>query len=124
MRVPRMALVLAFWLPFTMTTYLAWSPLEQLDVPSTNDKFTHLLAFGYLTGAFMLAYRRWSTWQRTAVVMFAYGVLIEVVQAFLPYRSFDLRDLLADGVGIVVALSGLSAINKVFGRPRRDVNML
>ena len=34
------------------------------------------------------------------IVGFVYGILMELVQKyFIPYRSFDVRDILADGVG-------------------------
>jgi len=121
MNVIRIALVLAFWIPFGITAYMAFATLEQIDMPSTNDKAMHLLAFGYLTGAFALAYSRWSSWRRTAALMFAYAALIEAVQAFIPYRSFSVFDLAAGGLGIALALSGLALINKAIERLKRRV---
>lgn len=37
------------------------------------------------------------------IVGFVYGILMELVQKyFIPYRSFDIIDILADGVGCVM----------------------
>ncbi|ETW98418.1 MAG: hypothetical protein ETSY2_42850 [Candidatus Entotheonella gemina] len=110
-----MVLPWAFWLPFGFATYMAWTPIDHADISQANDKFMHVLAFGYLTGAFSIAYRHWTTWLRTAGLLFAYAVLIEVVQAFIPNRECSWLDLVADGIAILMALSGLYAINKVAG---------
>ena len=119
MKVIRIALVMAFWIPFGITTYMAFAPPEQIHTPPANDKVMHLLAFGYLTGAFALAYSRSSTWRRTAALMFAYAALIEGVQALIPYRSFSLFDLAAGSLGIALALGGLALINRAIKRLRR-----
>ena len=119
MKAIRIALVVAFWIPFGMTTYMAFAPPERIGAPPTNDKVMHLLAFGYLTGAFALAYHRWSSWRRTAALLFAYAALIEGVQALIPYRTFSLFDLAAGSLGIALALSGLALINKMIARLTR-----
>jgi hypothetical protein len=115
MKFIRLGLPLVFWIPFGFATYMAWAPLGQFDMPRNHDKLMHVLAFGYLTGAFAVVYSRWTTWLRTAGTMLAYAGLIEVVQAFIPYRSCSWLDMMADGIGICLALSGLHALNKVGG---------
>lgn len=122
MRFIRILLPWAFWIPFAVATYMAWTPGEHLKNPLPNDKFMHLVAFGYLTGAFAIAYASWATWPRTIGIMLAYAVLIEVVQAFIPTRTFSLLDIVADGIGIALALSGLYAIRKVVGWLRQDIH--
>jgi hypothetical protein len=42
----------------------------------------------------------------------AFGLLIEIIQLAIPYRSFDLRDWAADAGGIVLALGALSALRR------------
>ncbi len=113
MRWWRLLLPWAFWLPFGFASYMAWTPLEHPEIPQSNDKFMHVLAFGYLTGVFSIAYAHWTTCQRTAGIMLAYAVLIEVVQAFIPNRSCSLLDVVADGMAIALALSGLYLLGKV-----------
>jgi VanZ family protein len=122
MRLIRIGLLLAFWLPFGFATYMAWTPIDYLGTAHINDKVVHLLTFGYLTGAFAAAYTRWTTWPRTTGIMFAYAGLIEVVQAFIPHRSCSWLDMVADGIGIFLALSGLYAIKRVAGPLQQEVD--
>ncbi len=115
MRMARALMSLAFWVPFCFTTYMAFTPLSHPAVPQTNDKLMHLLAFGYLTGAFDVVYARWTTWQRTGGLLLAYGVLIEGVQAFIPNRYSSWLDIVADSTGIALALAGLYVVKQVTG---------
>ncbi len=115
MSMARAFLPLAFWVPFCFATYMALTPLNHPAVPRANDKIMHLLAFGYLTGAFAVAYTYWTTWQRTAGIMLAYGMLIEVVQVFIPNRYCSGLDIVADSTGIALALAGLYVMKKVAG---------
>jgi VanZ family protein len=115
MKVIRIGLPLMFWMPLVFATYMAWTPRVHLDMAGNHDKYMHLLGFGYLTGAFSMVYSRQTTWLRTAGIMIAYGGVIEIVQAFLSYRSCSLLDMVADGIGISLALSGMYAIHKVAG---------
>jgi VanZ family protein len=39
---------------------------------------------------------------RKALPLFAYGLVIEIVQYHLPYREFSLWDLAADGLGLLI----------------------
>ena len=70
------------------------------------DKWLH--ALGYATLASLLAYASLAQTRRTlllvTVVTVGYGVGIEVVQATLPVRSFDVADVAANAVGAVVAV--------------------
>jgi len=115
MRCIRIVLPWAFWIPFGFASYMALTPAVHLEISQTHDKITHFLAFGYLTGAFAVAYAQWSTWLRTAGIMLAYAAFIEVVQAFIPNRQCSLLDFMADGLAIFLALSGLYVIHKVMG---------
>jgi len=122
MRLTRILLSLGFWLPFAFATYMALTTVDHLEVAQTHDKYMHLLAFGYLTGALGLVYAQCTTWLRTAVLMLAYGGMIEVLQAFIPGRSCSLLDWFVDGVGIATALIGLHVIRKVRVQCRQEAN--
>jgi len=60
--------------------------------------FAALLAWGYYktksSGVFL----------RAGLFSFSYGLLIEVYQYFLPYRSAELKDLVLDATGILIML--------------------
>ena len=72
---------------------------------STNflDKALHFLCFTYLTLITWLS-RILSKDLHVYVIVLAYGILIEIVQRFLPYRSFEYLDIFADSIGIITGL--------------------
>mgnify|MGYP003423872853 FL=1 len=83
-----------------MTMYLATAQQEPSVIDNLNDKVNHVLAFYVL--AFLADYSapkvRFNL--SKGLTILGYGLLIEVIQYFLPYREFSLLDLAADGVGI------------------------
>ncbi|MEJ2590236.1 MAG: VanZ family protein [Candidatus Thiodiazotropha sp.] len=85
-----------------LVTYLAFGHIEKTPVASINDKFGHAAAF--LCLGFLFDFARPATpWSmRKLLPLLAYGLFIEVVQYFLPYRTFSLWDLAADGAGLLL----------------------
>lgn len=77
-------------------------------IPSApNDKINHLLAFLELTLVTRLAWPRLSfLWYAPGLL--AFGLILEIVQANLPYRDFSLADLAADAVGIGLGPAALA----------------
>ena len=67
------------------------------------DKVLHFLCFSYLTLITWLS-RILNKDLHVYVIVLAYGILIEIVQRFLPYRSFEYLDIFADFVGIIGGL--------------------
>ena len=95
--------------------YLAFTPTPPQMVGAWWDKANHALAFVALTFTACLAFPKpWRSIWLVMLGMLAFGAAIEVVQAFVPGRSCEWEDLLADSVGIVagvlVALSLRSAV--------------
>jgi VanZ family protein len=82
--------------------YLATTELTHPLMMSVNDKLGHILAFVIL--AFLLDFSfPASSYNLSKILpLLAYGILIEIVQYFLPHRMFSLLDLLADGGGLVI----------------------
>jgi VanZ family protein len=76
-------------------------PLEGLE--SGLDKVGHVLAFTALAFCGYLAFAAIRAW-RTALLLglLAYGGLIEVLQLFVPGRSAEWGDLVADAIGIAL----------------------
>ena len=65
-----------------------------------NDKLLHFGCFVYLTILASLAkIVNQDFW--LYVIVLSYGILIEMVQLYLPYRSFEFLDILADFSGIL-----------------------
>lgn len=69
-----------------------------------TDKWLHGVTFAFLTVWFSGQYARRAYW-RLAVGMLAFGGLIEICQQMLAYRSAEILDLLADGIGIAAGLA-------------------
>ena len=67
------------------------------------DKWAHAIAFATLAVWFAGQYRPRSYW-RIAVGLLAYGLLIELIQRSLSYRSAEWHDVVADVVGIALGL--------------------
>ena len=90
-------------------SYLALTPKPPHGAESGLDKVAHLLTFMALAFSGCLAFPA-SRGTRTALpfALLAYGGLIEVVQLFVPGRSAEWGDLLADGIGIAFGI-GLAA---------------
>lgn len=68
------------------------------------DKGYHFVAFLVLAVWFGGLYRRDQYW-RVGVGLLAFGVLIELCQRMVGYRSAEWLDLAADAVGIVAGLA-------------------
>jgi VanZ family protein len=95
----------AFFACAAVVAVLAFYPLDESPFTG-HDKANHVLAFAVLAwladGAFPGSARTLATW---ALLLLAYGLFIEVVQRFLPYRQFSWHDLGANGMGILLYLS-------------------
>lgn len=52
----------------------------------------------------------------TPGLVFGYGLLVEGVQLLVPYRAFSGADLLANAVGVLVAVGGYAAGRRFVGR--------
>ena len=80
----------------------------ELDIDYA-DKIKHIFAF--FTLSFLLN-RASSTIKhrvRNIFILLFFGILIEVVQMFLPYRESSVADVYADLTGILIFQLGLSA---------------
>ena len=83
-------------------SFLATSETNPTSQNFIDDKLLHFLCFAYLTLIFKLTqFIQQDFW--LYVIVLAYGILIEIVQMFLPYRSFELLDIFADFMGILCA---------------------
>ena len=97
---------------FGLLAILMWAPLNGLGIPLDNYIFglraDHLLhASVYLLcplflwdlyGRLGTKGQRWAVWASAVVV----GLLTESVQYLLPYRGFDINDLVANTLGVTL----------------------
>lgn len=104
-----------FWACFLALNALALSPapyLPPLDVLNWWDKAQHAIGFGTLTVLAVLAYPDVSK-LRMGLMLVALGVLIEVLQYFSGYRFGDWQDAVADGVGVLGGLVGVTGLMRI-----------
>ena len=83
------------------TTMKAGDEMPKIDIPYM-DKIVHFGIFGVL--GFLITYEKRRADIPTWLICTLYGAAIEVIQLFLPWRSFEWEDMLADSLG---ALAGI-----------------
>lgn len=66
------------------------------------DKVFHGGYFALLGGLAVLAPRQLRSMTGAALAMVGLGVAIELIQALLPWRSFEWLDIVADSVGVLI----------------------
>ena len=117
---PRLALALCL----ASIAMLAFAPLS-IDPGTGNDKINHILAFGVLAALVDGSFpgpgpgQGWAKW----FSLLGYGLLIEAVQFFLPFREASGWDLLADAAGIGLYVAGARLVATVrAGRTRSEMS--
>jgi VanZ family protein len=99
-----------FWIPLVICTYLALVPEPpEVEVFRVSDVILHGAAFTYLTFSLVVAHYGYFSepkrlYLRAFVSMLLYGLLLELIQSFVPERSAELKDLLVDVLGIGAGL--------------------
>lgn len=88
-----------FYLALAVGCYLAFSPVDGSFQAKFNDKALHFLGFFVMSLCAQLAHPsvRFSI---LAFGLIGFGLLIEVIQAFLPHRSFSWWDWAADALAV------------------------
>jgi VanZ family protein len=102
-RIAAALLVVAFWLPLAVCTYLALHPSPPDAVFQLSDVLLHGFAFTYLTLSLALAHEHRHR-LLPGLWMLGYGVLIELLQSFETSRSAEAGDVLVDVAGIGLGL--------------------
>jgi VanZ family protein len=97
-------------------SYLALTPAPPERLDTGWDKLNHMLAFTALAFSAYLGYpAHRGTRLLLLFALLAFGGLIEVLQLFVPGRSSEWGDLLADSIGIacgaVIAAYVLRAVS-------------
>ncbi|USF87448.1 VanZ family protein [Candidatus Endoriftia persephone] len=92
----------ALMLALLAITHLATTSIDYPMVSSVWDKLEHSSAFLCLAllSDFSFPHSRWD--RRKWLPLLGYGLLIELIQHFLPDRHFSLLDLGADAIGLLV----------------------
>ena len=81
-------------------SFLSFQEIEVQSIANLSDKFLHFSCFLYLTIISWLS-RIFYKELWLYVIVLAYGILIEIVQIYIPYRSFEFLDIFADFLGVL-----------------------
>ena len=82
-----------------------WVATTKLDIETSfaiSDKIIHVVVFFGFAMLLDLASSRHPFWLWKGLPLLAYGVFVEVLQYFTPFRSFSVLDILADFSGIML----------------------
>ena len=89
-----------------VVAYLALTPTPPREADLFGwDKLNHAAAFAAMAWAAVLGFREQRMARRTiALALVAYGAGIEIAQLWVPGRSCEWGDLLADSVGVAMGM--------------------
>ncbi len=91
---------LLFVFALVVITWLATIELTYPHVENINDKISHIAAFYILALLSDFSFPNDNFGLNKVSALLVYGLLLEMIQYFLPYRTFSLLDLMADGIGL------------------------
>ena len=101
-----------------MVAAIVWLSLTpspvRVDVES-GDKLGHLAGYGVLMFWFAQLYARRMPWAAAFVVM---GVVLEFVQGWLGYRSFEILDMLANSAGVLLGWGSALLLKRPLFNPK------
>ncbi len=88
------------------------------DWSLSADKLVHFLLFGVLSFLILrIRYIRTKDWQASyilnvVIICTVFGLLMETIQLIVPGRTFNLLDLVADAIGVVLGCMLFAGISK------------
>ncbi|MBN8473875.1 VanZ family protein [Sulfuritalea sp.] len=91
---------IAFAVTLVVVSYLAVTPAEHKLSHLVSDKLNHMAAFLVLAALLDFSFPREEFTLAKAGALLGYGLLIEIVQYFLPFRHFSMLDLAVDALGL------------------------
>ncbi len=93
------------WLLVAAVIFLSlWpKPLQPLEFEQ-SDKLSHIIAYMILTLWFANIYPQRSSQVQMSIGFFVMGVCLELLQGMTQYRRFSYADMLANTIGIFLAL--------------------
>lgn len=95
---------IAFFAALAVIEYLATARVGVESITLGWDKLNHAFAFMVLYVLISFSFKKLGTAYRV-LLLFAFGLQIEIVQSFLPPREFSSFDAVADMVGIVIGMA-------------------
>jgi VanZ family protein len=91
---------------------LATTTLGYPVVSGINDKLNHIFAFFVLSLLADFSFPENRFFPTIFFLLMSYGLSIETIQYFLPYRMFSLFDVAGDAIGIILYRISLPLVKK------------
>lgn len=79
---------------------------------SMSDKMSHLLAYFTLFVVLKFAFPRLGT-VKAIVLCVGYSLLMEFIQYFIPFRQFEMLDMLANTSGVLLGVALVALVNRL-----------
>jgi VanZ family protein len=117
--------LLFYWLLILTLTSLPGNDMPDVKI---SDKIEHLLAFGGLGFLLHLSLRiqdKFSTikkmpWLFSILFVALYAAFDELHQLFIPGRSCDINDWIADMIGVTIGVGIMALLMVVFDKKKPD----
>jgi len=114
-----------YWLLILTLTSLPGNEMPDFKI---NDKIEHFLAFGGLGFLLFLSLRvqdkfSWFKklpWLFTILIVAAYAAFDELHQLFIPGRSCDIKDWIADMIGVTIGVVAMAIMIFIFDKKKTD----
>ncbi len=89
---------------FCIISYIAFSTPDTATLNTGFDKINHMLAFFVLAIFCQFSFPDKKFIYSTFIPLIIYAIFIEIVQYFLPFRTFSILDIIADLTAIIIYL--------------------
>jgi len=100
------------WLMVAAIIWLSLTPLPPSVEIEYGDKFGHLFAYGALMFWFCQLYAARGARLACAIGFAAMGVALEFIQGALGYRSFEVADMFANALGVLIGWGAALVFSK------------
>lgn len=91
------------WAYFVFLTAISLLPVPEIVLRDFNDLVLHCLAYGLLMWWFIQAYTSKKRYGMMAGFI-GWGVVLEIMQGMTSYRTFEMVDMVANSVGVLLGL--------------------
>jgi VanZ family protein len=112
-RPPRYLLVAAGWAWAAAIVWLSLTPSPPKVDFQESDKVGHFLAYGLLMLWFGFLYARTGTRLAYAAGFIAMGVGLEFIQGALGYRTYEVFDMYANALGVLLGWAAVLFLRKM-----------
>ena len=99
-----------FYIYLIIISFIAFYP-KNAGVDIGGDKTNHLLAFLVFAILHYLSFKK--SYLKIFVSGLIFGLYIEFVQYFLPYRCSDVLDVMVDIIGLMIGIGFIFLFNKL-----------